>query len=158
VAQALALTYGANRPASTTFSIMLPVEARDPLTDARNNAAGLVDKTIAELQFGFWRKILTSRFDNHIWAKHLRTVFPHLNPGIQIGPMRLAIYKQLSDVKKLRDRIAHHKAIFMLPLGHDFQTSSRIIGWRCASTLAWMAESEAVWARSVAQASQPCGT
>ena len=144
IAQAIALSFGRDWINSATFIRALPQEMDDALKNAKSKAAGSVDKTITELSFGFWRGMLTKRFDNHIWSHHLWTVFPNLLTTLQTAVARENLYRHVSQAKKLRDRIAHHKPILMRYLSHDFENISRVIGWRCRSTQAWMTETETV--------------
>lgn len=76
------------------------------IADARSHA-GLgspVGKVIAELTFGFWPSMLTSRFDP-LWDPSLYKAFPAAK-----RPRRF-IHWRFRTIQYLRNRIAHHEPI-----------------------------------------------
>lgn len=76
------------------------------IRDARANAgaAAPVGKVIAELTFGFWPNMLSSRFDE-LWRASLHKAFPHAHV-----PRRF-VHWRLETIRRLRNRIAHHEPI-----------------------------------------------
>jgi hypothetical protein len=76
------------------------------ITDARTNAGGgaPVGKVIAELTFGFWPNMLTSRFED-LYRASLYKAFPAAKVP------RKPIHWRLETIRRLRNRIAHHEAI-----------------------------------------------
>ena len=48
------------------------------------------------------------------------------------------IYGELDQLRKLRNRIAHHEPIFSRNLGDDFEKMRELIALRCPITSAWM--------------------
>lgn len=99
---------------------------------------GTTGKVIPELKFIFWQTIFTSRFDSRLWTHHLRTVLPHSDASKSIGQIRALIYAELEQLRKLRNRIAHHEPIFKRNLTDDLQKVHDLIAIRCPMTAAWM--------------------
>lgn len=146
VSDALAAIYGADWPWSTTFITSLPNPSMgfNPTKDlitARHNKA-TTGRVIPELKFVFWQTMFTSRFDVRIWNPHLRAVMPHLDPAKSVQQLRGLIYTELEQLRKLRNRIAHHEPIFMRNLTDDFQKIHDLIAFRCPITSAWMAHNQ----------------
>lgn len=82
------------------------------LENARRLAGGpnaLPGKMMAELTFGFWTLLTSTRHANVIWQPHLR----HLYPG---GSDRRQIHNGLDELRKLRNRVAHHEPIVLAQL------------------------------------------
>ncbi|MDQ2737381.1 MAG: Abi family protein [Actinomycetota bacterium] len=71
------------------------------------------DKMIANLPFGFWEGMFGSEYED-LWRQHLVRCFPYRQPGTT----RTTISKPLEDLRKLRNRIAHHSPIYDYPLAH----------------------------------------
>ena len=146
VSDALMAIYGADWPWSVTFLTSLPNPpmgfnpTRD-LINARHNKA-TTGRVIPELKFVFWQTMFTSRFDVRIWNPHLRSVLPHLNPDKTTQQLRGLIYSELEQLRKLRNRIAHHEPIFMRNLLDDFQKIHDLIAFRCPITSAWMVQNQ----------------
>lgn len=142
VADALTAVYGPNWPWEDVFVISLPApsrgyNARADLLKVRSGQL-TTGKVIPELKFVFWQTLFTKRFDDRIWQKHLHTVMPHLNATKTISQLRQLIYGELDQLRKLRNRIAHHEPIFKRNLADDFLKIQELIALRCPITSAWM--------------------
>lgn len=142
VADALEAIYGPRWPWEATFTVSLPnptrgYNARQDLLKVRIGKA-TTGKVIPELKFVFWQTMFTSRFDGRIWTPHLRAVMPHLDPVKTVAQLRSLIYIELDQLRKLRNRIAHHEPIFTRNLADDFQKIQELIAFRCPITSAWM--------------------
>jgi len=61
-------------------------------------------KVMAELTFGFWVLMTSSRNAPLIWQPHLQHVFP-------AGSNRQQIHSGLDELRKLRNRVAHHEPV-----------------------------------------------
>ena len=87
----------------------------------RDNGGWSHPKLVAELNFGFWTNLFKSHYHPTIWQskeKPMRMVFPE---SPKISPKKA--YDALSRVRTLRNRIAHHEAIWNKPtLQEDYQT------------------------------------
>lgn len=87
---------------------------------------------VTELPFGFWRYLLSSRYQNTLWRSNLRHAFPKLWPK-----NRATVYEPLEQAVELRNRIAHHEPIFRRELGNDLARIQQIIGWISPEALDW---------------------
>jgi hypothetical protein len=148
VASALEAKYGDRWPWSQSFegSLPNPQKGYNPRNDLINSRRGMptAGKVIPELNFVFWPKILTSRFDTRLWDSHLHLVFPNHVPGITVNALRNRIHDDLEQVRKLRNRIAHHEPIMARNLDDDFEKISSLIKFRCLPTSTWMIKNQFV--------------
>ena len=82
---------------------------------------------VSNLQFGFWVKLLSNKYEGILWPQILRPVFPHM-------PRRRRTVKnlhaQLDSIRLLRNRVFHHEPVWHLP---DLQGQHGLIletiGW-----------------------------
>lgn len=142
VADALEAVYGARWPWSATFERSLPdpLQGYSPRKDlqAARRSAPTTGKVIPELKFVFWQKMFTSRYDIRLWDTHLKRVFPNISPNASVAMHRQNIYNHLEQVRKLRNRIAHHEPIFTRNLSDDYQKILELVTHRCPLTSAWL--------------------
>ena len=142
VSDALEMVYGAMWPWSPGFEQSLPAQGigyspRKDLQDVRRIQTS-TGKVIPELRFVFWLKMFTSRHDNRLWNTHLTRVLPNLAPAKPVGQLRREIYDSLEEIRKLRNRIAHHEPIFARNLSGDLQRIVDLVEVRCKVTARWM--------------------
>jgi hypothetical protein len=142
VSDALEAVYGAAWPWSSNFELSLPAPAlgyspRKDLQGARGHQTS-TGKVIPELKFVFWQVMFTSRHDGRVWNAHLMRVLPNLAIGKPVSQLRLAIYDDLEEIRRLRNRIAHHEPIFTRNLSGDLQRVFALIELHCNVTAAWM--------------------
>jgi hypothetical protein len=89
-------------------------------------------RIIAELNWGFWTGILAKRYEQ-LWRSHLRKVF------IAPGPLtRDKIYVPLDDLRRLRNRIAHHEPILNRNIAADYAAILELISYVSPTTSAWI--------------------
>lgn len=142
VSDVLESIYGNRWPWSLTFECSLPdpqqgYSPRRDLQSARRSAS-TTGKVIPELKFVFWQKMFTGRYDNRIWDGHLRRVLPNLDPALPVQTLRQQIYRDLEQLRLLRNRIAHHEPIFTRNLADDYRKILELVDYRCAVTAAWL--------------------
>lgn len=142
VSDALTAVYGEAWPWSKTFELSLPVSPkgyspRADLQSARHRAT-TTGKVIPELKFVFWQKLFTSRYEERIWNAHLARVMPNLPTHSTASAWRNFIYKDLEQLRALRNRIAHHEPIFIRDLASDYRALTRLIRYRCTVTASWL--------------------
>lgn len=146
VADAIAAAHGPQWPWDGGFMRSLPNPSRgyNPRADLMSARAGKTTpgKVIPELKFIFWQTLFTSRFDAGLWAYHLRIVLPHADPSKSDAQVRALVYAELEQLRKLRNRIAHHEPIFRRNLADDFQKIHDLIALRCPITAAWMVQNQ----------------
>jgi hypothetical protein len=107
---------------------------------ARRHAAAfgraqIPGRIIAELPFGFWRFLLSSRYERSLWLPCLRDAFP----GIRGRGMRRDVHDAMRDLHLLRNRIAHHEPIHNRPLGELHAVALTTAGWICPTARDWIA-------------------
>lgn len=146
VSAALEAQYGSRWPWSPGFEQSLPsphqgYNPRRDLQDARRSAS-TTGKVIPELKFAFWQSMFTSRHDSRLWNIYLTQVFPNLPTGQSVKQSRSDIYHELENLRKLRNRIAHHEPIFGRNLPQDFNKINDLISIRCVITAAWMQQNQ----------------
>jgi hypothetical protein len=66
------------------------------------------------------------------------TVLPHIDTTKTVPELRRLIYTELEQLRKLRNRIAHHEPIFQRNLSDDLQKAHDLIAFRCPVTAQWM--------------------
>lgn len=146
VSDALSSVYGPQWPWEQVFvqSLPIPPVGYNARRDLQGVAASehTTGKVIPELKFMFWQTMFTSRFDDRIWNPHLRNVLPFLDSTKTIKQLRTQIYSELDQLRKLRNRIAHHEPIFTRNLQDDFQKIQELIQWRCPITAHWMVNNQ----------------
>ena len=143
IADAIAAAHGPRWPWDAGFlrSLPNPRNGYSPRKDLVAARAGKTStgKVIPELKFVFWQSMFTSRFDSRLWSLHLRTSLPHADASQTIAQVRQWVYGELEQLRKLRNRIAHHEPIFKRDLADDFQKVHDLIASRCPVTAGWMA-------------------
>ena len=89
---------------------------------------------VAELSFGFWRFLLSKRYQNTLWAPHLRKAFPGMKPQ-----RREVVYKHAEELLTLRNRIAHHEPIHRFPLADLHAAMLLVTSWIDPGMSNWLA-------------------
>ncbi len=82
-------------------------EAKQKLIRSRKDVTP--SRIISELSFGFWTMLFSKNYDQKIWNKHIKQIFPNL-PKNQRN--RKAISSQINTIRYLRNRIFHFEPIF----------------------------------------------
>jgi hypothetical protein len=107
-----------------------------PQPAARSSATATV---IPTLSFVFWQKMFTHRFDARLWSRCMGQVFPGADRGMPLHGIRAEMHRDLEQIRRLRNRIAHHEPIFGRALADDYAAIERVVKLRCPRTAAWMA-------------------
>ena len=95
-------------------------------------------RVVSELPFGFWKYLLSKRYESSLWTQCLRHAFPGLQPQ-----RRSLVFSSVHESHVLRNRIAHHEPIFNRDLRADSQ--------RIFSVLEWIDVTPSIWARSLSR-------
>ncbi|WP_417262665.1 hypothetical protein [Celeribacter sp.] len=145
VSAALEAQYGVNWPSVRAFQVSLPNPSRG--WSARNDIEVLarkyrhdsqVGKLIADSKFAFWCKLMNASQNDRIWNKHFRIAFPNAPLRLSTNEERQEIMDAISEVRELRNRIAHHEPIFTRDmLAAEVESAFFIIGCRCKITEEW---------------------
>lgn len=142
--------FGPHWPWCTSFERNLPnpqraYSMRSDLLNARaKGGSPQTGKVVAELAFKFWVNIFSARFDQRLWNSYILSAFPYLPVGFTATQARLHIHTELDQVRRLRNRIAHHEPIFARNLQDDYARLRNLIAWRCLITAAWVDSQETV--------------
>lgn len=129
---------GETTPDSGRISSALSLERLAPyLAESKNDSAAAVElyawnMTIAELNFGFWRYLLARRYEATLWTPALRHAFPNLAPR-----SRTTVYRSVSELHLLRNRIAHHEPIHRRNLMLDALNMYRLLDWIDTDMRVW---------------------
>ena len=135
-ADVLTAVYGAQWPWSQAFFLSLNFQGRTQLTTSRTGQA-TTGKVIAELPFGFWEHLFVAGYDPVLWTPHINGAFPNLPIALAPFQARGDIRSRLANLRKLRNRIAHHEPLMKLPLAARVQDIQTVVGYRCNATASW---------------------
>jgi hypothetical protein len=116
---------------------MLAPQAALTIADARRRATRTgrpetTGRVVAELPFGFWRFLLTSRYDRILWRTCLYRAFPRQR--------RRTVEVVMARLHELRNRIAHHEPIHNRDLPQLHTDALSAARWVCPDTAAWLAQ------------------
>ena len=145
VSDAIASVYGPTWPWNPAFIGSLPSSGKwnmrshlSGLTAAMPARTATTGTIIPEINFVFWEKMFTGRFDAQIWMHYLFSVLPNFDQNNTVQQARFKINQDLLKVRRLRNRIAHHEPILARNLSDDLATLKELVGFRCLETAAWM--------------------
>ncbi|MCY4517638.1 MAG: hypothetical protein OXB99_10425 [Acidimicrobiaceae bacterium] len=88
-------------------------DAKEALGAARKRAGGRKASrgaVIAEVTFGFWRYIVSGRYEESFWNTALDNAFTNI-PGHAPGDRRRRLEQSMINLLGLRNRLAHHEPI-----------------------------------------------
>lgn len=93
------------------------------------------DRLVSELNFGFWRYLLSRRYERDLWTPVLRHAFPHLG-----SQRRADIGNRVDRLRHLRNRIAHHEPIYPRRLDLDQRDALVVVAAICGDSRVWLEE------------------
>lgn len=101
------------------------------LPQGREPTAGQI---VAELDFGFWTSLLSPYYGYQpktrqelLWPKLLKPAFPYMTPPAFRSRENLA--GRLNHIRKFRNRVFHHEAVWKSSLAHEYAQILEAIGW-----------------------------
>jgi hypothetical protein len=98
----------------------------------RQHAKIQAPHVVAELSFGFWQTLLNKKYYQTLWIPTLYKAFPN-------KPLKLTdINTALLNLRRLRNRVAHHEPIFQRHLAKDYENLIQVINWICPETALWI--------------------
>lgn len=103
-------------------------------------------KVVADLKFVFWEKMFTARHDARLWDLHIRAAFPYAPPSLTVAEIRAKIHDDVSVIREMRNRIAHHEPVFLRDNMDDYTKIYNLIAWRDLVTADWMKDMQTVTA------------
>jgi hypothetical protein len=142
--EAIEIEFGANWHNNRGFGYTLPTLNRGRGYQPKKNlvkcsrGGATAGQVVANLNFVFWQYIFTSGQDSRLWNKHLTNVFPGHDSTLTIAKTRGQVYNDIEQVRKLRNRIAHHEPIYNRNLDDDKDAICRLISLRCPNTEQWL--------------------
>jgi hypothetical protein len=93
----------------------------------KRNKNVTIDQLIAELKFGFWTSLLDNRYEQILWPKIIRSVFPHMPASLRT---RKNISRRFNKIRRLRNRIFHYKPIWhWIDLNEQHSEILETIAW-----------------------------
>ncbi|MFD0805495.1 Abi family protein [Nocardioides caeni] len=112
-----------NQAVSAAFGAAWLSPASPVLTDRSRKAVSIAlahaggaaaphGKIVAELPFGFWWSLLADEYNRQLWQPALRHAF-------EAPVRRRKLHTELDDLRRLRNRIAHHEPIHTRDLEAD---------------------------------------
>jgi len=133
----LATTFGTNWYESITYC--LAGHLKEKITDAKRslsnqNKPPSPSRIIAELSFGFWIGILTRRYETVLWRPYLSKAFHNAPTSFT----RIHAHDALDQIRKLRNRIAHHEPILAKSLDKQHELILNIIAWISPGASVWI--------------------
>lgn len=156
--EALTDKYGPDWPWNASFERSLPhgpPRKYSPNTDLVSTRQSLdsTGKVIAELKFAFWENLFTSRHDKRLWKSHRNDLFPAATADA--AELRNRIRQDLEDIRRLRNRIAHHEPIFTRDLASSLNKMKELIRLRSDETAVLVGSIEEA---TLLLATRPAGT
>lgn len=148
--EALEAEFGPNWHLNRGFLHTLPVlnggRGYQPKRDLQECARRLptAGKVVAELRFAFWQYLFVKGQDSRLWIPHFQQCFPGVDPALSAPQSRASMFSDIEQIRRFRNRIAHHEPIFPRQLEDDRDRVSKLIRWRRPMSAAWLAGVERV--------------
>ena len=102
-------------------------KARRDLKKAHEGESFSAADIIAQLNFGFWVGLFDSRYEQVLWRKLLKPVFPHIPRRHRT---RGALAGRLYRIRLLRNRVFHHEPVWnRRNLNEQHKRIMETIGW-----------------------------
>jgi hypothetical protein len=114
------------------FQSELYSAVKDEAMQHQDNLTG--NHVVSALSFGFWEHLATKRFERLLWSKGVRSVFPNAAKAMS----RQDVHNLIESVRRWRNRIAHHRAVFDKGPTRKHQDALDLIGIACMSTAGWV--------------------
>ncbi len=90
------------------------------------------NRIAAELNFGFWRYLLSARYESTLWT-------PYLQHAFQFGPVksRHRVHSEVEVAVVIRNKIAHHERIRTTQVVEAVTAVEQILTWIEPTALTW---------------------
>lgn len=144
ISDAISLRYGDRWPVNPAFQNSLPQHYKTELTKVVGQNFQGLGKVLPELKLSWYEHMLTKRYHNRIWEKHIYTVFPN-SIGLPPKELRELIKNACLIVRRIRNRIAHHEPIFnQNTLVDIYPKIETMVNMRCQATRDWLCKTEKI--------------
>jgi hypothetical protein len=119
-------------------------ELEDAIADegAQHGKSLTAHHIVSALTLGFWEHLTTKRFQRLLWNKGIQPYFP----GAHKDHSRESLHELIESVRRWRNRIAHHRAIFDKSPSRKLADTMELIKWVCGSTAVWVLTASSVQA------------
>ncbi len=96
---------------------------------------------VAELMFGFWTSLFSKAYESEFWRPYNTVLFPATTPNNRNVQM---IRDELTKIRQLRNRIAHHEPINKQPLElwSRYETIVKLLEWMNPDVAYWLRSSK----------------
>jgi hypothetical protein len=95
---------------------------------------------VSALTLGFWEHLTTKRLERFMFPKGIQKNFPHAPWGMK----RQDLHTRIESVRRWRNRIAHHNAIFDKGPSAKLQDALDLISWTSPALSHWVAANSRV--------------
>lgn len=126
---------------NSTFRQLLEAHYRSELekalADEREQHGGAVDAhhLVSALSMGFWQHMATVRFERFLFPRGIQKTFRHA----PWKKKRQDLHDLIEGLRRWRNRIAHHNAIFDKGPAAKYQEALEIISWSSPELSRWVA-------------------
>lgn len=84
-------------------------------------------RVVAELKLGFWVSLLSRNYEQRLWPRLLKTIFPYLPRSDRT---RATVSGRFQEIRRLRNRVSHHEPIYRSQtLVQQYRNIEEAIGW-----------------------------
>lgn len=131
VHSALVTHYGRGWYSRPAFIDVLPdrykAEVAKTTLDEQMRRAGMFtgDHVVAGMPFGFWVHLLSMSFDHLLWKNGMGAAFANI--PAHVG--RLQVFDRVDRLRKFRNKVMHHYAIFDQDPLEEHKNAMNIVSW-----------------------------
>lgn len=99
-----------------------PNIAQSDLAESRQSKIEVSDgQVIAQLPFSFWKRLFSERYEETLWKRSLKKVFPNKTLS------RTQIVNQIEKLHLARNRLAHHEPVYGVRLTEAVHASDFVM-------------------------------
>jgi hypothetical protein len=110
-------------------------------------------RVIAELSFGFWTSLLHARYEQSLWPRITKQVFPHAPKSAQY---RKTLFERLDRIRRLRNRAFHHEPILYGLRLHQKHYPLKVLHTETRETIKWMSIEVDQWLEEIDRFADVC--
>ena len=131
--------FGADWYNNPKFKDAIPVRHKDDVVNvtssemAKRGRSFTADHVVAGLPFGFWQNLMGKSVAHILWKYNANSVFPNA----PVGTKRETIFGMLEQLRKFRNNVMHHYAIFDKNPVTEYNNIRTLMHWMCPHTL-WL--------------------
>lgn len=92
------------------------------------------DHVVSALSLGFWVHLTSATPRRYVWRDQIKILFPHMPVDVADSE----IHQAADKLRRLRNRIAHHNAIFDKGPTAEYRNIQDLVGWVSPDTLWFM--------------------